>query len=308
MNSAGGGSVGSAVGSTGTVTVTGPGSSWNNGPSGGLNIGSFGTGTLTIANGGRVIDHSRLHRQHRQCCRLAGYGDGDRPGLHLEQQFGGEYWQPGTGTLTVANGGIVTGPIVIATNGGSIGTLNIGAGAGNPTVAPGTLNSTSVAFGVGAGTLNFNHTSSDYVFAPAISGPGTVNVFAGTTILTAVNTYSGATNVNGGCVAGGRAQRVQPEFGRDGRRTAMNGSSCCLPLGPPCACQLKRRHCSGSCAPEIESEAVVVGVAGVIDGHRLCLFEGVTDELLARPCMVERQVLPGDDPAELPGDAQQPAR
>ena len=41
-----GGSIGLAVGSTGTVTVTGPGSSWINGPSGGFNIGSFGTGTL----------------------------------------------------------------------------------------------------------------------------------------------------------------------------------------------------------------------------------------------------------------------
>ena len=38
------------------MTVTGPGSSWNNGPGGGLNIGSFGTGTLTIANGGTVIN------------------------------------------------------------------------------------------------------------------------------------------------------------------------------------------------------------------------------------------------------------
>ena len=89
----GGGSVGLSAGSTGTVTVTGPGSSWINGPSGGLNIGSFGTGTLTIANGGRVINITAVHRQHRQWCRLAGCGDGDRRGLHLEQQFGGEHWQ-----------------------------------------------------------------------------------------------------------------------------------------------------------------------------------------------------------------------
>ena len=63
------------------------------------------------------------------------------------------------------------------------------------------------------GTLNFNHTSSDYVFAPAISGPGTVNVFAGTTILTAVNTYSGATNVNGGVLQAGAPNtltRIRP--------------------------------------------------------------------------------------------------
>ena len=52
----------------------------------------------------------------------------------------------GTGTLTVANGSIVSGPVVIANNAGSIGTLNISAGAGSPAVAPGTLNTTSVAF------------------------------------------------------------------------------------------------------------------------------------------------------------------
>ena len=40
------------------MTVTGAGSVWNNGPGGGLNIGSFGSGTLTIANGGMVINNT----------------------------------------------------------------------------------------------------------------------------------------------------------------------------------------------------------------------------------------------------------
>jgi hypothetical protein len=104
----------------------------------------------------------------------------------------------GTGTLTVADSGIVTGPIVIATNASAIGTLNIGAGAGNPAAAPGTLTAPSVAFGAGTGTLNFNHTSTNYVFAPAISGNGSVNVLAGITILTANNTYTGATTIKAG--------------------------------------------------------------------------------------------------------------
>ena len=74
----------------------------------------------------------------------------------------------GTGTLTVADGGTVTsgGPLTVAVSAGSTGTLNIGAGAGGPAVAPGTLNAASVAFGAGTGTLNFNHTSTNYVFAP----------------------------------------------------------------------------------------------------------------------------------------------
>ena len=78
--------------------------------------------------------------------------------------------------------------------------MNIGAAAGSPAVAPGTLNSASVAFRGGTATLNFNHTSTNYVFAPAISGNGAVNVLAGVTTLTANNTYTGATTINGGAL------------------------------------------------------------------------------------------------------------
>ena len=176
VNSAGGGSVGLSAGSTGTVTVTGPGSSWINGPSGGLNIGSFGTGTLTIANGGRVIN-------------------------------------------------ITAGPVTIATSAGAIGTLNIGAGAGDPAAAPGTLTAASVAFGAGTGTLNFNHTSTNYVFAPAISGNGSVNVLAGTTILTANNTYTGANQRQWRRADRERLDRViEPDDGEQRRRTLGSGT------------------------------------------------------------------------------------
>ena len=203
----GGGSIGLSAGSTGTVIVTGPGSSWINGPSNGLNVGSFGTGTLTIANGGRVIDITAL---------VSNIGNGPGSQGTVTVTGAGSLWSDiagfkignsGTGTLTIADGGIVTGPTVtIAANAGSVGTLNIGAGAGNPAAAPGTLNAPSVAFGgvgTGTGTINFNHTSADYVFAPAISGGGTVNVLAGTTILTGANTYFGATNVNAGTLRAG---------------------------------------------------------------------------------------------------------
>ena len=99
---------------------------------------------------------------------------------------------------------------MIATNAGSIGTLNIGAGAGNPAAAPGTLTAPSVAFGAGTGTINFNHTSADYVFAPAISGDGTVNVLAGSTTLTGANSYSGATNVDAGSLRAGALNTFSP--------------------------------------------------------------------------------------------------
>jgi outer membrane autotransporter protein len=209
----GSGSVGQSGGSTGTVTVTGPGSSWITGTSGGLNIGSFGTGTLMIANGGTVINFNPALPTN------IGNGAGSQGTVTVTGA--GSTWinnagvnignfSSSRGTLTIADGGVVTGPIVIANNTGSIGTLNIGAAAGDPAAAPGTLTATSVAFGAGTGTINFNHTSADYVFAPAISGNGTVNVFAGTTTLTAANSYSGATNVIGGTFQAGASNTFSP--------------------------------------------------------------------------------------------------
>ncbi len=204
-------SVGLVAGSTGAVTVTGAGSSWINGTSGGLNIGSFGTGTLTITNGARVINVSTVF--------AANIGNGVGSTGTVTVAGAGSAWSnisgvnignSGTGTLTIADSGIVTGPIVIANNAGSIGALNIGAGAGNPAAAPGTLTAPSIAFGAGTGTIDFNHTSADYVFAPAISGNGTVNVLAGTTTLTGANSYSGAMNVRGGTLRAGAPNTFSP--------------------------------------------------------------------------------------------------
>ena len=204
-------SIGQSAGSTGTVIVSGPGSSWINGPQGGLNIGSSGTGTLIIANGGSVIDITPS---------LTNIGNGASGQGTVTVTGAGSLWSDitgirignsGTGTLTIAEGGIVaTSNVVIANNGGSFGTLNIGAAAGDPAAAPGTLTATSVAFGAGTGTINFNHTSTGYVFAPAISGNGTVNVLAGTTILTAANSYSGATNVDAGILQAGAPNTFSP--------------------------------------------------------------------------------------------------
>ena len=202
--SSGGSSIGLLAGSTGTVIVTGPGSSWINGPQAGLNIGSFGTGTLTIANGGRVVDITPLVTNVGSAAGSHGTVTVTGPGSLWSDIAGFRIGNSGTGTLTIADGGNVIAPTVtIAANPNSTGTLNIGAGASNAAVAPGTLTAPSVAFGAGTGTINFNHTSADYVFAPAISGGGTVNVLAGTTILTADNSYTGGTTVSGGTLAVG---------------------------------------------------------------------------------------------------------
>ena len=213
VNSGGGGSVGLAAGSTGTVMVTGAGSIWNNISFGlnGLNIGSFGTGSLVVANGGMVTNITGSAANIGQGAGSHGTATVTGAGSSWINIPAVNIGNLGTGTLTIAEGGVAAAPTVaIATNAGATGTLNIGAGAGSPAVAPGTLSAPSVAFGAGTGTINFNHTSADYFFAPAISGNGTVNVLAGTTTLIGANSYTGSTNVFAGTLRAGAPNLFSP--------------------------------------------------------------------------------------------------
>lgn len=112
----------------------------------------------------------------------------------------------GTGTLTLSRSSTLAlnnGNIFLGTNGGSHGTLNIGAAHGENAVDAGFITGTTgIIFGNGDGTLVFNHTNSSavgYVVNPLISGNlGTVIQDAGHTVFTGENTYSGQTQVNGG--------------------------------------------------------------------------------------------------------------
>jgi outer membrane autotransporter protein len=220
MNSAGG-SLGLVAGSTGTVTVTGPGSGWSNGPSGGLNIGSFGTGALTIANGGTVFNFTAFTANIGNGAGSQGTVTVTGAGSSWINSSGVNIGNSGTGMLTIADNAVVAGPVTIATNAGSTGTLNIGAGVGNSAVAPGRLTAPGIAFGAGTGTINFNHTSTDYLFAPAITGNGTVNVLAGTTTLTGANNYSGSTNIIAGTFRAGTTNTFSPN---SAVRLAGNGT------------------------------------------------------------------------------------
>ena len=233
LNSGGGGSIGLAAGSVGAVTVTGAGSTWNNSPGGGLNIGSSGTGALTIADGGTVINNTAFAANIGNRAGSLGTVMVTGAASSWSNSSGLNIGNLGTGTLTIADSGaVIAGPVVIATNGGAVGTLNIGAGAGSPASAPGTLTAPSVAFGAGIGTINFNHTSVDYVFAPAISGDGTVNVFAGSTTFTGANTYSGATNVEAGTLRAGALNTFSPNSAvtvASGGTLDLNGFNQTLP-------------------------------------------------------------------------------
>ncbi|MDX8503547.1 autotransporter outer membrane beta-barrel domain-containing protein [Mesorhizobium sp. VK4C] len=187
------------AGSIGTAMVAGAGSSWTS--SSLLFVGQRGTGSLIVSNGGKVANTD-------------GYLGGNAGSIGLASVSGpGSTWTSsgdlnvgvgGTGTLTIANDGAVSagGALNIAVLAGSVGTLNIGAASGSPATAAGTLNAASVQFGPGAGAINFNHTDTNYTFASAIGGVGTINQIAGTTNLIAdSSSFTGATNITGGRLA-----------------------------------------------------------------------------------------------------------
>jgi T5SS/PEP-CTERM-associated repeat protein len=190
------GFLGNDSGSTGVVTVDGTGSTWTN--SGDLQVGASGSGTLTIRNGGAVSNaFGFLGNDSGSTGAVTVDGVGSTWTNSGSLQVGAS----GSGTLTIRNGGVVSASTTsIANQAGSTGTLNIGAAAGQAAAAPGTLNTASVDFGDGTGQIVFNHTAANYIFAPAITsggaGIGTVRVEAGTTILTATSTYTGATIID----------------------------------------------------------------------------------------------------------------
>ncbi|MCB8823326.1 hypothetical protein, partial [Microvirga rosea] len=102
-------------------------------------------------------------------------------------------------TLNLSDGGLISvgaGTISIG-GGGGTGTFNIGAPAGSPAAAPGTVQAASVNLSA-TSLLNFNHNASNYVFSPQITGSGAVRINGGTTRFEAANTYTGGTIVNGG--------------------------------------------------------------------------------------------------------------
>ena len=83
---------------------------------------------------------------------------------------------------------------------GSTRTVNTSAASGQPAAAPDTLNTSLAGFGDGTGRIVFNHTASNYTFAPTLSGPGLVEVDAGSKIQTANNTDTRATTISGGAL------------------------------------------------------------------------------------------------------------
>ncbi|MDQ8698471.1 autotransporter domain-containing protein [Hyphomicrobium sp. LHD-15] len=195
----GGAYVGQDATGIGTLNVSGAGSLFETSS---LSIGFSGTGVLNVTNGGEVRSVVLGgHPGYITIGQVAGSSgtvtvDGAGSLLRAEQVVVG---QDGTGTLTLSNGGTAqAGGITVADQIGSRGTVNIGAASGSAAVAPGGINATTLQFGSGDGELVFNHTSINYTFGTQILGDGDMTVEAGTTVLSAANTYTGDTIINGG--------------------------------------------------------------------------------------------------------------
>ena len=183
----------------GSALIYGQGSIWTIYGGTEFHVGGAGTGTLTLFSGGTLDAMTS-----EVVIGKSGHGTvsvGNNSLLTTQNSIVLGYEGSGNGTLTVSAGGTVTSGIIYITRPlqtNTTGTLNIGAAPGDPASAPGTINAPGIQFGDGNGTVNFNHNASNYIFSLPMTGPGAVNQIAGTTILTAVNGYTGPTNISGG--------------------------------------------------------------------------------------------------------------
>lgn len=123
------GYVGRRAGSTGTATISGPGSNWTN--SGALYVGDEGSGSVTVGNGGLLRSLGGYIGQ------MAGSsGTVLVDGASSAWDSGGAtvfVGLAGPGSLTVANGGTVTGPVRVLGQGslgghGSVGAVVVAGG------------------------------------------------------------------------------------------------------------------------------------------------------------------------------------
>ncbi|WP_434643115.1 autotransporter domain-containing protein [Achromobacter piechaudii] len=199
--------VGLMDGSTGTLNLSGAGSrltSLVDYVSVGTSDGS--QGTMTVSDGA-VVEAFQIISGLEPGSQGVITATGDQTRLKPSGAFLVGYMGDGVTTLSDGAGIQTVNRVRIADVAGSTGTLNIGAQAGAAPAAPGSIDAAmGLRFGNGAGTLVFNHTSTNYVFAPAMSslspGQGTINMLAGNTTLTGDSSgFSGQTNVLGGALA-----------------------------------------------------------------------------------------------------------
>jgi T5SS/PEP-CTERM-associated repeat protein/autotransporter-associated beta strand protein len=207
-----------ATASNNSVLVTGVGSLLTN--SGNLYVGHEGSGnSLVISNEGRVAVVSNSYigfttNSSNNSVLVTGSNSLWSNGGTLT------IGERGSGTLTIANSGsVAASSITIAASSNSLGTLNIGSYGGSDSA--GTIGETTITFGSGSGSINFNQTNL-FTLTSSLSGYGMVNQLgSGTTMLAGTN---GAFTGNFNVVEGSLGFISSDSFG-SGTLTLDNGGS-----------------------------------------------------------------------------------
>jgi len=136
----------------------------------------------------------------------------------------------GSGILTIADGGSVSAAeVVIAAETSAVGTLNFGSYGGGDTA--GNFLPSTISFGSGLGTVNFNQMNT--IAATGFSGTGSLNQRGtGTTILTGSNSLAGTTTVSAGrLVVDGQPSLGASSVTLTGGTLALSGSFSDFSLG-----------------------------------------------------------------------------
>ena len=190
------GMLASTQASFGGALISGNGSAWLN--SGKLVVANSGSAELHVEDGGRLTSvGADIGRFSAGVGSVSVTGAGSTWDNSGDLHVAGE----GEGELSIAEGALVkvTGTTFIGTAAGSFGIANIGAALGQAPLSPGKLETQKVAFGQGNGALVFNHTATNYLFAPAIEGAGTIALLSGSTTLSADSSgFTGQAIIDGG--------------------------------------------------------------------------------------------------------------
>lgn len=108
--------IGYSAGSTGSATVTGPGSTWTLAGDTGINVGNYGSGSLSVTNGGVVSGSGGIHVGYY----MGSTGTVTVDGAGSQLNTGLSVGQFGTGVARIVNGGSVHSQSVTVGASGSI--------------------------------------------------------------------------------------------------------------------------------------------------------------------------------------------
>ncbi|KZL14527.1 Extracellular serine protease precursor [Pseudovibrio sp. Ad37] len=183
---------------TGSVIITGKGSSWSN--TGFIDVGSNGEGSLVISDSGSVASEDMYVGYNQESNGdIQITGEGSRLDVHDGLEIG---WA-GTGSVTISDNGVLSvgdgeATVRLAVQQGSFGTLNIGAAADAEAAAAGYLEAAEINFGAGEGLLVFNHTDEAYEFGTSLTGNVDLAFISGNTNLAGDYSNIGEITVSGG--------------------------------------------------------------------------------------------------------------